>query len=167
MTRFRFGALALVPLLAACHAYSHASLADLAGGDDVRALLTPAQADELRDALGTPGGGPPPRVVEGLVVEAGPDGLLLEVPVYKGVEGIEVESLHQRVRIGEGGLADLERRSLDRRRTYAVVGVVAGAVGYFLWDQLRSRGRRGGQPPGSRPAESPPGIGFSVPFRVP
>lgn len=161
MTRSWLGALALLPFLASCHAYSHARLADVARGDAVRALLTPAQAEDLHEAL--PRGA---RVVEGQVVEAGSGGLLLEIPIYTGVEGLEVESLHQRVRIPESGLADLEKRSLDRRRTYAVAGVAVGIVGYFLWDQLRSRGRRGGRPPGEQPAESP-SIGFRVPIRLP
>ncbi len=161
MSRSRFAALALVPLFASCQTYTHATLGDVGGGDAVRVLLTPAQAEELDDVLP-----PGDRVVEGEVVEAGSDGLLLEVPVYTGVEGIEVASLHQRIRIPESGLADLEMRSLDRGRTYAVVGVVAGVVGYFLWDQLRSRGRRGGEPPPGPPAESP-GIGISLPIRLP
>lgn len=164
-SRFRFfvrcAVLAAVSWLAGCHAYAHATLGELGGGDRVRALLTPPQAAELSGVLPLQD-----RVVEGEVVEAAPGELLLEVPVHTGVAGIRVESLHQRVRIPAAGLADLERRSLHRSRTYAVLGAVAGAVGFVIWNQLRSRGRDGGETPPDPPAESPR-FRFAVPVGWP
>ncbi len=142
--------LVLAPWLAGCHAYAHAAWSDLDRGDQVRALLTPPQAEAIGEAVALDG-----RLLRGEVVEAGATELLLEVPVHTGVDGIRVESLHQRVRVPAAGVADLERRALHRGRTYAVIGAAAGVVGFVIWNQVRSRGRRGGEPPTGPPSENP------------
>ena len=135
-------------LLAGCYTYAPSSIETLSRGDEVRARLTAAQFDELEEHL--PGGD---RVIEGEVVEADGNGMLLEVPITTVVEGIRVESLNQRLEIPASGVTDVELRSLDRPRTWAVTGVAAALVGYVIWDQLISDTRRGGTDPPPPPEE--------------
>ena len=131
---------------AACHAYRPGTLADLAAGDEVRTLLTPEEYDEVREHLVVGD-----RTVEGTVVEADAAGLLLEVPVLTVAQGIRVESYSQRLRIPASGLADIEIRSLDRTRTYALAGGVGALLGGIVWNQLRDRARQ----PGPQPVDPP------------
>lgn len=137
MTRIRV-AVALLPLLCgACHAYAPASPSAVGPGDQVRALLTAEQLDRFRGVLPTDA-----RSVEGTVLEAVPGELLLEVPLLVQAEGLRVESLRQRLRIPETGLADLEFRTLARGRTWALAGAAAALVGYVTWDQWFSDAKR-------------------------
>jgi len=133
-------ALVLVTTLfaAACHTYRPGTLPDLSAGDRVRTLLTPDQHEELQEYL--LGGD---RLVEGTVLEATPAELLLEVPILTVAEGIRVESYSQRLRIPVDGVADLEMRLLDWRRSSALAAVIGAAAGAIIWDQVRRRSRRG------------------------
>ena len=143
MIRTRPAVAVLLPLLAgACHHYVPGSLAELRPGDRVRTLLTPEQTRELGDFL--PHG---ERALEGTVVEAGSESVLLEVPLLTVAEGIRVDSYHQRLRIPAPGLADVEVRSLARGRTYALVGIAGLVVGAIVWDQVGSARRGGTNPP--------------------
>lgn len=138
MIRTRTVAAVSLPLLAgACHHYVPGSLVELNPGDRVRTLLTREQVREFDQFL--PRG---ERALEGTVVEAGPEGVLLEVPLLTVAEGIRVDSYHQRLRIPAPGLADVEVRSLARGRTYALVGVAGVVVGAIVWDQV-GRARAG------------------------
>ena len=132
--------LALSPVLGSCYTYTGSSLGELTDGDEVRARLTAAQFDELEEHL--PGRD---RVLDGEVIEVGPQRLLLEVPVTSSVQGIRVQSLNQRIEISADGLADVELRTLDRGRTYGLSGAGVVLVGYVIWDQLLSDTRRGGE----------------------
>ncbi len=159
MNLSRATALLLFPVsAAACHAYRPSSLSDLHGGDRVRTLLTQDQYREFDEYLA---GGD--RLVEGTVVEADPGGVLLEVPVMTVAHGIRVDSYRQRLRIPAAGMADIELRSLDRTRTYALAGVIGAALGAIAWDQLAGRGRRGtAVPPG--PPEEDRVVVIQIPF---
>ena len=159
MKSIRTTAVLLLSLSATtCHAYRPASLSDLHSGARVRALLTQDQYEDLDEYL--LGGD---RVVEGTVVEVDPAGVLLEVPVVTIAEGIRVESLSQRLRIPAGGMADVELRSLDRTRTYALAGVIGAALGAIVWDQFARRARRGTEvPPG--PPEEDRVVVIQIPF---
>lgn len=149
LSRVPRAAVLLLPVCAmACHAYRPSSLSELHRGDIVRALLTQGQYREFEEYLF--GGG---RRVEGTVVEAGPRGLLLEVPVVTVAEGIRVDSYRQRLRIPTRGVADIELRSLDRTRTYVLAGVIGTALGAIAWDQLAGRRRRGTEAPPGPPEE--------------
>lgn len=139
MIRTRTVAAVSLPLLAgACHHYVPGSLVELDPGDRVRTLLTQEQIEEFDEFL--PRG---ERALEGTVVDAGAEGLLIEVPLLTVAEGIRVDSYHQRLRIPAPGLADVEVRSLARGRTYALVGIAGVVVGAIVWDQV-GRARRGG-----------------------
>lgn len=140
--------LLLLLAVGACHAYRPGSPSELHSGDRVRALLTQPQYEELDEHL--LGGD---RLVEGTVVEADPEGVLLEVPVVTVAEGIRVDSYSQRLRIPVAGMADVEVRSLDRARTYTLAGVVGAALGALVWDQFFSGARRGSEVPPGPPEE--------------
>lgn len=132
--RLRLGAVAALAAPAwawACHAYAPSEMGQVNAGDQVRALLTQDQANRFAETLPTTG-----RLIEGVVVEVGAGEILLEVPVVTRLEGIRVESYHQRLRIPEAGIADLETRSLARTRTYALAGLAAAVVGWVVWDQF-------------------------------
>ncbi|MGI9629054.1 MAG: hypothetical protein ACR2QM_19640 [Longimicrobiales bacterium] len=153
-------AVVLFPLLGGCYSYTPSALGDLSAGDEVRARLTAAQFDELEEHI--PGGD---RVVEGEVVEVGASRMLLEVPVNTAVQGIRVQSLKQRFEIPADGMADVELRTLDRRRTYGLSAVGVAVIGYIVWDQLLSEGRRGGTDTPEPPDEDRR-ITFKIPFRL-
>lgn len=122
----------------ACHAYAPSELGRVNAGDHVRTLLTQEQFGRFSENL--PSG---ERLIEGVVVEADPGALLLDVPVVTRVEGIRVASYSQRLRIPEAGIADLELRSLSRGRTYGLAGAAAVLLGWIVWDQfLDDSGRR-------------------------
>lgn len=149
--RLRFVLALAVPAWAgACHAYAPSELGQVNAGDRVRTLLTREQFDRISEGL--PAG---ERRIEGVVVEADPEALLLEVPVATRVEGIRVASYSQRLRIPEAGIADLELRSLARGRTYGLAAVAAVVVGWIVWDQFLDDS---GRSPGPRP---PPIIEFA------
>lgn len=159
MKSFRPAAVLPVILLAgACHVYRPASLAEIQGGERVRALLTQGQFEEFDEHLG---GGD--RLLEGTVVEAGPANLLLEVPVVTVAEGIRVRSYSQRLRIPVDGVADVEVRSLHEPRTFALAGVVGVALGALAWNQFFRGSRRGREvPPG--PPEEDRVVVIQIPF---
>ena len=120
-----------MPLLGGCYAYQPSEVGSLNSGDQVRALLTATQFDELEEHL--PGGD---REIEGEVVEVRPDSILLEVPVLTAVRGIRVQSYNQRFRIPVSGVADLELRTLDRNRTFGVTGLATILIGAVVYNQF-------------------------------
>lgn len=150
---------ALLPLISSgCHAYASSSIGAVSSGDRVRALLTQDQFTEFEEYL--LGGD---RRVEGTVVEADSSGLLLEVPVVTVERGIRLDSYHQRLRIPAPGIADLEIQSLDRLRTYTLVGLGAAGLGAIVWDQVLANSRRGREPPPG-PIEEDIVIVLRIPF---
>ena len=160
MIRSRTAIAAFLPLfVGACHAYAPSSLAELSSGDRVRTLLTQAQFEAFDEYLF---GGD--RVLEGTVVEAAADGMLLEVPIVTVAEGIRVESYHQRLRIPAPGVADVEIRSLARGRTYALAGVLGATLGAIVWDQFR--GSRRGETTPPPPPEEDIAVVIRIPFSV-
>ncbi len=159
MKSVRRSLLLVIPLFAAgCHTYRPGTVPDLNAGDRVRTLLTPNQHEDLQEYL--LGGD---RLVEGTVVEATPAELLLEVPIITVAEGIRVESYSQRLRIPVDGVADLEMRLLDWRRSSALAAVIGAAAGVIIWDQVSRRSRRGTTTP-TGPLEDR--IVIQIPFAV-
>lgn len=149
MKRSRITVAALLPcFVGGCHAYASSNLEAVSSGDRVRALLTQEQFAEFEEHL--PGAG---RRIEGTVVEADSSGMLVEVPVVTVERGIRLDSYHQRLRIPARGIADLEMQSLDRLRTWSLVGLAAAGVGVVVWDQVVGRSRRGAEPTPGPPAE--------------
>lgn len=151
------GLVALVACLSGCFAYNATELGDIRPGDDVRVRLSAAQFDELEEHL--PG---QDRVVEGDVVEAGSESILLEVPVSTTSDGMRMRSLSQRFEIPASGIVEVEHRTLDRRRTWFVGSLAALVTGIVIYDQLNSDAGTGIKDGGPPPQES---RGFL--FRIP
>lgn len=157
MRAFRIGALgALALLLGGCFAYVPVDPGAVRPDDDVRARVSAARAAELdpllmRDA----------RVLEGRVLEAGGD-LLLEVPVASDLRGVRVETLHQRIRLPQQDVLELELRRFDRTRTALVLGSGLAVALAVVIHQLTRESGGDTQPPGPDPTE------LRIPlFRVP
>lgn len=106
-----------------CYAYAPASLETIAPGETVRARLTPQARERLpaqvRGADGT---------LQGELLEHDDGGLTLFVPTAVRQEGFYAEDLHQRIMLSTADVVEVERRQLDRSRTYALIGVAGAAV---------------------------------------
>jgi hypothetical protein len=124
--------LLLVLPLCACYSYVPAELSSLPQGAAVRARITSEQAERVAPLVGRE-----LRVLQGVVVDAGADSVLLEVPAAAriGTAG-SVQVLHQRVAIARGGITEMELRRLNRGRTTLLVVGSSAIIGYFLMDAL-------------------------------
>jgi hypothetical protein len=83
---------------------------------------------------------PESRTMIGTVVEQDADSLLLLVPGRTELKGVRVETLYQRIQVGKAGILDLERRELDRARTYLVSGAAVLAAAVVTIQQLNGGG---------------------------
>ena len=147
MRAVRCLAVILLASSSGCYTYDPARLTDVRAEMRVRARLT---EDELgRLGIAVPGDG---RVIEGEVLERSDGEMLLLVPIVTDVVGTRVETLHQRLRIPDRGITEIESRRLDRFRTGLAVGagiaVAAGVTAAALAAGYRSdRPGNGGTPP--------------------
>ena len=82
-------------------------------------------------------------------------------------EGIRLQSYSQRIRVPVAGIAEVELRTLDRGRTWGLLGAVGAVGGGILWYELGRRSRRSGPTPPTPPEEGPPRLVFRVPLRLP
>lgn len=125
-------------------------------GDEVRARITEAEAERLAPVMQRES-----RVIQGRVAEIHPS-LFLDVVVHSEVQGAAVRNLRQRVEIPSASLLELERRSLDRRRTGLMVGAGAAVVAALVIRQLTGESGGDTRPPVDGGSEflAPP------PFRV-
>ncbi len=151
------GLLAGVLVMAAgCYTYAPIEMNQVTPEMEVRARLTPPQAESLGEAVPIED-----RLLQGEVLEADQAGLTLLVPVVSAIQRGRAESLGQRLRLPTDGIIELELRKLDRTRTSVLT--IAGAVitGFVLYKSLQGGG--GGAPPG-------PGGSTSdalIPIRIP
>jgi len=117
-------AAALSVLLGGCATFQPVEPGQLAPGDEVRVYLT----GQGRELLQTYGAGES-RQVDGEILEANGDRLLLRVPTVRQLGG-NGRRLYQRVWLETAHIADLEQRHPDRSRTAMVAGA-AGAAAIF------------------------------------
>jgi hypothetical protein len=110
-------------LLAGCYTYAPLDGPTPAAGSSVRARLAAPAARRLSPSLGNGDA----RVLTGVVVDAAPEALTLEVPTVPMGTATAQQGLFQRVNLGRADVLELERRTLDKPRTSLVV--VAAAVG--------------------------------------
>jgi len=111
--------LALIgPFAAGCYSYARVQPAELGAGLDVRARLSAAASDNIAPLLGTA-----PRLLTGKLIADGDESVIMEVPTVTQAEiGSTVQTLHQRVTVPKNGVIEWEIRTLNRARTYALVG---------------------------------------------
>jgi hypothetical protein len=113
---------ALVCLAAsACYSYAPVQLAEVTPGTQARARITAEEVARVSQSLGRPD-----RLLEGEVLETGPDRLLLAVPVTTGGGGLTQRQYHQRIELSRAGLVELEQRRFSAWKTGLVIG--AGAI---------------------------------------
>jgi len=148
------GALLSLPLLAACYTYAPIDPGVVRPGTGVRARVNAATAQQLEPLLGASSG----RLLSGTLISFASDTLVVEVPaVIRAEVGSSIQTLHQRVSIPRSGLLEMESRTLDRAKTYAVAGATALVVGgYIIKATIIDPGR-----------ESPPGGGGGTDLRFP
>jgi hypothetical protein len=128
----RWSVLITLPLCAACYSYVPVEPSALPQGTAVRARITSEQAERVEPLVGRE-----LRVLEGVVVGAGADSVLLEVPTAARVgTGGSLQVLHQRVAIARAGITEVELKRLNRGRTTLLVVGGGAVVGYLLLDAL-------------------------------
>ena len=137
----------LCALLAGCYKYAPLDTADAKPGSSVRARLSVPAATRIAPSI--VGGNA--RVLTGVVVDAGPSAFTLEVPSVPAGTPTAQQGLFQRVNIGRGDLVELERRTLDKQRTGAVIAAAIAGAGIIAAAIIH------GQSTGSNaPVEPPP-----------
>ena len=94
-------------------------------GERVRVHLTQEGLDDLAEFA-------PGLMMDGTLVRADSDQVILRVSVVDQTVGIMTRSLGQDLTIPAGRIARLEQRELDRRRTWLTAGVGATAVAAVL-----------------------------------
>lgn len=122
----RYAWLAAVQLLCSgCFGYVTAEPETVPPGHNVRVYL-------MQEGLGDLAGFAPGLRMDGTFLRVDGDQLVLRVPVTDQTVGIMTRSLGQDLSIPTGRIVRLERRELDRRRTWLTAGVGAAAVAAML-----------------------------------
>lgn len=116
---------ALLPVLAACYTYAPIEPSEVSPGMGLRARVSAAAGERIAPLLGST----QTRLLDGTVVEAGRDTMILEVPTTVRAEiGPSVQTLRQRVSLARGDVLEMESRKLDNFRTRLLVGGIAAIV---------------------------------------
>ena len=123
--RFQLKVLAVaLPFAASCYSYARIEPTEVQPGVDVRARLTAAAGDHVAPLLGST-----PRQLTGKLISEARDTIVIQVPsVTQAAIGSSVQTLHQRVSVPKSGVIEWEIRTLNRPRTYALLG---GATAVF------------------------------------
>lgn len=108
----------------------------------VRAHLSPEGTARVTPVIGAR------AQLDGRLVETTPEGLYLEVPSAVVRDGMRTETLTQRLLVPREEVVSLQRRQLDRTRTYLFAGVGGLAAAALVYDALTgdSGGSQGGGP---------------------
>jgi hypothetical protein len=124
----------LACLSAGCYHYSSVETTGLEAGSGVRARISPAAAERIAPLLGTRG----QRVLTGTVVDRNSSGLIVEVPTaaQQGIEG-STQTLYQRITLAPADVVEIERRTLDTRKTALIVGGVTAVALSVVIKQMR------------------------------
>ena len=135
-----------------CYTFRPVELEELEPGMEIRARISASQAAQLSEYLPTE----EDRIIEGTVLSASPEQLVLQVPVTtRNVPG-QMETLGQRLQIPSEGIFEVEQRELDRPKTGLLTAGVALLTGYVLYATLE------GGSSGSTPSDGPPGPQDSI-----
>ncbi|MDE0074022.1 MAG: hypothetical protein OXR82_16115 [Gammaproteobacteria bacterium] len=112
-------------LCSGCFGYVTAERGTVPPGERVRVHLTQEGPDDLAEFA-------PGLTMDGTLVRADSDQLILRVSVVDQTVGIMTRSLGQDLTIPASRIARLEQRELDRRRTWLTAGVGAAVVAAML-----------------------------------
>lgn len=146
-------------LLAGCYTYTPVRLETVTPPMRVRAHLSPEGTARVAPVVGAR------TQLDGRLVEATPEGFFVEVPSAVIQDGMRTETLTQKLLIPREDLLSLQRRQLDRTRTYIFAGVSAVAAAALIYDALsgESGGTVGGVPTSGGPEARLPIV--SIPWR--
>ena len=118
--------LAAIQLLCpGCFAYVATELDTVPPGEDVRVHLSQEGLGDLAEFA-------PGLRMDGTLLRADGDELILRVRVTDQTVGIMTRSLGQDLTIPASRIARVERRELDRRRTWLTAGIGAAGVAMLL-----------------------------------
>lgn len=117
--------IALLPFVAACYSYAPIQPSEVSPGMGLRARVSASAGERIAPLLGSTQA----RLLDGTVIEAGRDTMILEVPTTVRAEiGPSVQTLRQRVSLARGDVLEMESRKLDNLRTRLLVGGIAAVV---------------------------------------
>jgi len=116
-----------------CYTYAPVAPASAPVGAAVRVRLTPEEAERVHGVLGRDD-----RLLEGTVMEAVPDAVVIAVPTTAGTAapGLASARLHQRITVPVPAVVELETRRLDKLRTGLLVGGIAAVLGTVIGTQF-------------------------------
>lgn len=132
----------ILVFVSACYKYEPLEQAAVTPQTMVRARLSTAEAEQIKDLvqLGD-------RVVSGKVIEADAARLLLELPSTTRNAGATLQTLHQRVSISRAGIIELESKQLDKGKTALVTAAGIAAIGAILFSATVLDPGKEGSPP--------------------
>jgi hypothetical protein len=124
--------LLLLPFCTACYTYAPVELNNVTPGTMVRARIAADQIARVEPLTGRSS-----RVLDGVLVDAGTDTLLIEVPAAtRTLTGGGIQVLNQRLSIPRSGVTEVELKRLSRPRTMGLIAVGTVALGYIIIDAL-------------------------------
>lgn len=142
-----------------CYTFTPSSPQEVGPGQSVRLRLAADAAMAYQDLRLAD-----PRMLEGTLVEQGPDGMVLEAEVGVGSDLRGSRILMQRVTVPATGVLEVDLKELNAFRTGALI---AGGGAALLAIVLNADGGGGGEdgPGGENPeARRIPLLRFSLPF---
>ncbi len=141
----------LACLTAGCYHYSAVETTGVDAGSGIRARISPNAAERIAPLLGMG----VQRVLTGTVVERNSSGLIVEVPTaaQQGIEG-STQTLYQRITLAPADVVEIERRTLDTKKTALIVGGVSAVALSVLVKQMRGGPGIDSPPPSSGGNES-------------
>ena len=143
MARYILALVVATSSLSACYKYTRVQANEVSQGVSVRARVNAAAGARIAPLLGTA-----PRQLTGTLISDQRDTVVMQVPsVVQTEAGRIVQTLHQRVSLPNADVIEWEIRTLDRPRTYALIGGAAVIAVSALYGALKGE-------PGS---ETPPG----------
>lgn len=107
--------------LTGCYSYAPIRPEDVSAGTVARARLDPDEARRVAEIIGRDD-----RLLEGEVLEADGDRLLLAVPMTTTAAGMSPRQFHQRVELRRGSILEVEARQFSALKTGLLAG--AGAI---------------------------------------
>lgn len=132
-----------VGLLAGCYTYVPINAETATPPLRVRAFLSPEAADRVAPVMGGV-----QSSLDGRLVETSGRSFYLEVTSAQVQQGMRTETLSQRLLFAPEDIVSLQRRELDRTRTYLMVGAGAAAVGALIYAAISGEaGGTTGRPP--------------------
>jgi hypothetical protein len=148
-------------LTSGCFSYQPTRLEAVGPGETIRVRISPEEADRLVDVRLTDD-----RLVSGILVSNGGDGLLLDTTVGVNDPARGTRALTQRITIPVGEVREVEMRRVNWFKTGVVGGAIAVGVGVVAAAALAGGGGSP-DPGGGGGVEIVVPRGFNLGWRVP